>query len=160
MVLNSKSEYNRCIVPRIGVQYGDMQPEAEAADNTKQEKEKCSKRKKVDKSQTPKLPVLNPPDKRRRVKGSYERVFKPSVTDISCVNIANVVRAEHLSPDDHGGGQLDVGHIDTGQQQGVGDQGAPANNIHPPHHGPQPTKRPRTTSNSRGLITSFYDIKP
>ena len=155
-VMNSKSEFSRCKVPRLEVTFGDKLVSAAApAVKTEEENEKQEpKRRGVQQESN-----LTNPVKRRRMRGQYSQGFKPMVTDIRAISEAGGMSAVFHPQHGQGGGQPGVQHHSgQGSQGGHDDRDTPSfYNIHPHHHDPRPTQT--ETKTSKGKITSYFKHK-
>ena len=150
-VLNSKSEFSRCTVPRLTVSFGDKQHEAAAA--AIQTDEDKVKRKCVETDVN-----LNLPAKRRRRRGQYDQSIGPPVTVSGSASPG--VSGGAGQPQGHGGGQPQQQHRDTGHSLGVDDGGdvraVPTfKDLIPHHHRPRPTII-ETRAASRGHINYYF----
>ena len=154
-VLNSKSEFSRCTVPRLGVTFGDKQYEevtAAAAVSTTEEK---IKRKNVEPDLNQNLPVM----KRRRTRGQFKQSFVPSVTDLKSVSLMSVSAAGSHG---HGGGPPQQQHQALGHHEGQRDGAAQTfKDIYPHNNKPKPSKigtKPKGDRKSTRLNSSHSSV--
>ena len=157
--MNSKSEFSRCKVPRLGVTFGDqlvttttVTAAAAPAVKTEEENNKDEpKRKYVQQDSN-----LTKPAKRRRMKGQFSQSFKPTVTDIKAISVTGAMCAVSQSQHGQGGGQPGVQHHGgQGDHGGRDDSATPSfHNIHPHLHDPRRTTI--KTKTSKGKISSYF----
>ena len=152
-VLNSKSEFSRCTVPRLGVTFGDKHIDAGAVSKV----EEKLKWRSADSDLSPSKPA-----KRRRKRGQYEQSRGPNETGARSVTFTAVTGDAEL-PHGHGGGQPTLQHHDPGhslgQQDGGDNRAVPTfKNIVVPHTtNPRPTTTDtRTSLKSRGTIKHYF----
>ena len=154
-VLNSKSEFSRCTVPRLAVTFGDRQLDAVT---TQEEK---LKRRNVDCDLN-----QNKPAKRRRGRGQYSQWASqqqsrgPAVTASKSDTFTGVTGDAEITHG-HGGGQPQQhrgqhGHS-LGQDDGGDDRAVPKTfkDLVPHHHRPRPTIT-ETRAASRGQINYYF----
>ena len=150
-VLNSKSEFSRCSVPRLEVSYGGRQIDAVPVSTTEEEE---LKRKSVDLNWNQSLPA-----KRRRRRGQYEQSEGPivSVSGSASPGVSGGAETHH----GHGGGQPQQhrgqhGHS-LGQDDGGDVRAVPKTfkDLVPHNHRPKPTII-ETRATSKGNINYYF----